>query len=118
MAKNQLAVAGKKGKNFRDVSEVIKNPSDRNKLQGYIDEAVRCKAKILDEQQSIKTLRDSAVDLLGIEPKMFSTLVTLFFNNNFDQKKAEIEKIESAIDALMSTQAIAGRAAASTDEDE
>lgn len=101
MSKNQLAVIGKKGKNFRDVTEIYNNLAERAKLQNYIDEAVRCKTRILDEQESIKTLRDSAVDELGIEPKMFSTLVSLFFNNNFDQKKAEIEKLEAVIDALM-----------------
>ena len=109
MARNQLAVVGKKGKNFRDIQTVVQNPSDRSKLQNYIDEAVRCKQHILDHQESIKTLRDSAINELGIEPKIFSTLVTLFFNNNFDEKKAEIEKIESAIDALMSIQAISSR---------
>ena len=98
---NQLAVVGKKGKNFRDVHEVLQNPSERNKLQNYIDEAVRCKMKILDEQESIKTLKDSVSEELSIEPKMFMTLVALSYNNNFEQKKAEIEKIELAIDALV-----------------
>lgn len=99
MAKNQLATTGK-AKKFRDVHEILQNPSDRAKLQNYVDEAVRCKTKILDEQESIKTLKESAVEKLAIEPKMFMTLVSLFFNNNFDQKKAEIEKIEMALEAL------------------
>lgn len=108
--KNQIAVVGKKGKNFRDVHEILQNPADRAKLQNYVDEAVICKTKILDQQESIKTLKDSAVEELGIEPKMFGTLVSLFFNNNFDQKKAEIEKIEMALDALMETTSIANSA--------
>ena len=99
--KNQLATVGKKANKFRDVHEILNNPADRTKLQNYVDEAVRCKTKILDEQESIKTLKESAVEKLGIEPKMFMTLVSLFFNNNFDQKKAEIEKMEMALEALM-----------------
>lgn len=102
---NQLAV--KKPKTFREVTQILNNKSDRAKLQTYIDEVVRCKQKILDENESIKSLRDSAVDELGIEPKMFSALVSLFFNNNFDQKKEEIEKLEAAITAL-TTNAIEG----------
>jgi len=105
MAKNQLVV--KKGKSFRDITEILKNKADRAKLQTYIDEVVRCKQKILDENESIKSLRDSAVDELGIEPRMFTSLVSLFFNNNFDQKKEEITKLEAAIDAL-TTNALEG----------
>lgn len=99
MAKNALAV--KKGKTFNDITTILASPSNRSKLQNYIDETVRCKQKILDENESIKGLRDAAVDELGIEPKMFNTLVSLFFNNNFDQKREEIEKIEAAIDCFM-----------------
>lgn len=117
MAKNQLAVAGKKkGKNFRDVHEILQNPADRTKLQNYVDEAVRCKTRILDEQESIKTLKDSATEELGIEPKMFMTLVSLFFNNNFDQKKAEIEKIEMALEALMLNTSIGNSAKFNSDD--
>lgn len=98
---NQLAIAGKKGKNFKDVHELLNNPSTRAKLQNYVDEAVRCKQKILEQQESIKTLKDSAVEELGIEPKMFGTMVSLYYNNNFDEKKAEIEKMDLALDAIM-----------------
>ncbi len=107
MPKNALTTGEKKGKrSFKDVSTILNNPTDRAKLQNYIDEAVRCKHKILDENESIKTLRDSAVDELSIEPKMFNALVSLFFNNNFDQKKEELQKLESAIEALTSTPAL------------
>ncbi len=96
---NELAV--KKGKKTtRDITEILNNKPDRARLQTYIDEVVRCKQKILDENESIKSLRDSAVEELGIEPKMFSSLVSLFFNNNFDQKKEELEKLDAAITAL------------------
>ena len=102
MSKNQLAQVGKK-KQFIEVTTVLKNQAQRAKLQNYIDEVVRCKTKILDENESIKTLRDAAVEELNIEPKMFSALVSLFFNNNFDQKREELEKLEAAIHALMQT---------------
>lgn len=102
MSKNQLALANKK-RQFVEVTTVLAAPATRAKLQNYIDEVVRCKTKILDENESIKVLRDAAVEELNIEPKMFSALVSLFFNNNFDQKKEEMEKLEAAINALMQT---------------
>lgn len=102
MAKNQLAL-GSKRKNYVEVTTVLKDPGQRAKLQNFVDEVVRCKTKILDENESIKTLRDAAVEELNIEPKMFSALVSLFFNNNFEQKKSELEKLEAAINALMQT---------------
>lgn len=97
--KNAVALKGG-SKQSADITTILKDPSQRGRLQNYIDEAVRCKIKIADEQESIKGLREAAIDDLNIEPKMFNTLVTLFFNNNFEQKKAEIEKIEAAINAL------------------
>lgn len=99
MAKNQLTP----GKQFADVSDILRNPAQRSKLQNYIDEVVRCKQKILDENESIKGLRESAVEELNIQPKMFNSLVSLFFNNNFEQKREELEQLESAINALMQT---------------
>jgi hypothetical protein len=97
--KNQLAKVSNK-KNFRTVAEIMRDPSAAAKLQNYIDEAVRCKIKILDEQESIKTLRQSAVDEIAIDPKNFNNLVSYSFNNNFDQKKAELEEQIDAIEAV------------------
>ncbi len=102
MAKNQLAVSGGK-KQFTEVTTIMNNSSQRAKLQNYIDEVIRCKTKILDENESIKTLRDAAVEELNIEPKMFSTLVSLFFNNNFDQELEKINQLEAVINAVMGT---------------
>lgn len=102
MAKNQLVVGSGK-KSFLEVTTIIAQPAQRAKLQNYIDEVVRSKTKILDENETIKTLRDTAVEELNIEPKMFSALVSLYFNNNFEQKRDELEKLEAAINALMQT---------------
>ena len=102
MPKNQIAPTGVKSK-FVDVTDILKNPVQRAKLQNYIDEVVKCKTKVLDENESIKTLRDSAVEELSLSPKIFSSLVSLFFNNNFDEKREEYEQLEAAITALMQT---------------
>lgn len=101
--KNLPAVQTKK---YKDVSDIARDPREMSKLQNYIDEAVRSKQKILDEQESIKTLRQSATDEVGIEPKMFNLLVSMFFNNNFDQKKEELSKLEDALEAIMQVQRI------------
>lgn len=102
MAKNQLATFGGK-KNFVEVTTVLNDSAQRAKLQNYIDEVVRCKIKILDQNEAIKGLKEAACQDLNIDPKMFSSLVSLFFNNNFEQKKEELEKLEAAINALMQT---------------
>lgn len=96
-----------KGKNgYTEVSDILNNMAERAKLQNFLDEAVRCKMRIADEQESIKGLRDAAVDDLNIEPKMFNMLVGLFFNNNFEQKKEELEKMQNVIDAFDAAKAI------------
>ena len=104
--KNPLALAGKKGKNFKDVAQILRDPSASAKLQNYIDEAVNCKIQIMDKNESIKTLKDSAAEEIGLEPKMFNLLVSMYFNNNFGDKKVEIEKIQEAIDALMTVKGL------------
>lgn len=99
MKKNQLTVGRKN--NFIDITTILKDANLRAKLQNFIDEVIRCKTRILDENESIKSLRESAVDELNIEPKMFNFLVSTFFNNNFEEKREELEKLEQAIHMLM-----------------
>lgn len=101
MPKNQLAAPGRK--QFTDVADILKNPSQRSKLQSFVDETVRCKTKILDENESIKGIREAAVEELGIQPKIFNSIVSLFFNNNFEQKREELEQMETVIETLMQT---------------
>ena len=97
-----MVVGGGK-KQFIEVTTIISQPAQRAKLQNYIDEVVNCKTKILDQNEAIKSIRESAVDDLNIEPKMFNAIVALYFNNNFEQKRDEFEKMEAAITALMQT---------------
>lgn len=95
MTKNALAT-GKK-KSFVEIRTILQSPAMKSKLQNYIDEILRSKSKILDEQEHIRGIRDAAVDDLSIEPKMLNSLVGMFFNNNFDQKLEELNKLEEAI---------------------
>lgn len=84
----------------RRIDEILNNSKDRAVLQNFLDEAVRCKFRIADEQESIKAMREEAIEKTGIEGKMFNALVALFYNNNFDEKRAEIDKLETAIEML------------------
>jgi hypothetical protein len=97
----ELTVQGKKSKEFTPVVQILQNPSMNAKLQNYIDEAVNCKQKILMENESIKTLRESAREELNIDPKVFGKLVGLYYNNNFEQQKEEAEKWELLLEALL-----------------
>lgn len=85
----------------RPIEDILNNSADKAKLQNFLDEAVRCKVRISDEQESIKCLREEAMEKVGIEGKMFNTLLALFYNQNFDEKKAEIDSLEIALELLM-----------------
>lgn len=102
MAKNALST-GKK-KSFVEIGTILKSPALKSKLQNYIDEILRSKSKILDEQEHIRGIRDAAIDDLSIEPKMLNALVGMFFNNNFDQKLEELNKLEEAIRLIQGPQ--------------
>ena len=104
--KNQLTTTGKK--QFVDVVTLINNPKDKAKLQNYIAEIIKCKTRILDENESIKGIREAAVDELGIQPKMLNSLIAVYFNNNFEEKLEELERFENALTALMQNGGPAG----------
>ena len=99
MARNELAPKGKK--QYLSTTTILQDAGLRAKLQNYIDETLICKTAILDKQESIKTLRQTACDDLDMDPKMFSQLVSLYHNNNFDQKLADLEELEEVINTLL-----------------
>lgn len=98
MSKNLTRSAPKA---FDDVNDILRVPAKRAKLETYIDQVVIAKTKILDLNETIKGLRDSAVEELNIKPKTFSNLVSTFFNNNFEEKLHELEEFENALSTLM-----------------
>jgi hypothetical protein len=95
-----MARTKKQKTQFRSLIDILNNPSDRAKLQGFIDEAVRCKTRIADENESIKNLRDEAIDKLGIKGKKFNQLVKMYYNNNFTEIQMEAEELEMVIELL------------------
>ena len=97
MPKNAVAVA----KKFNDIADILRNDAQAKRLQAIIDEVVLCKQKILDENESIRALRETAVDDLGIQPKIFNALVSLHFNNNFEEKREEIDQLDTAIEHML-----------------
>lgn len=103
MAKNQLTAVGQK-KQFTSVPDILKSATQRGKLESYIDEAVKSKMKILDENNTIKSIREAAVEELGISPKMFNALVGTYFNNNFEQRFEEAEEMSATLYSLMQTE--------------
>lgn len=88
---------------IRDIVTILNNPADKKKLQNFIDEAVRCRIKIKDQNESIKNLKAEALLQIGADPKIFGQLVRLFDNNSFAEKRHEIETLEAAIDILIGT---------------
>jgi hypothetical protein len=99
MAKNELAMK-KRGKDFTEVTQILKNPSQRAKFQNYIDEAVNVKLSIQSKQEEIKSLRSSCSEDLNLDPKVFNDFVSLHYNNNFEQKKAEVDRWEDILHTL------------------
>lgn len=90
---------------IRPIEDILNNKSDRAKLQNFLDEAVRSKGRIAQEQEQLKAIKDAAIEDVGIEGKMFNQLTALFFNNNFSEKQAELEKLDTAIEMLLMNKA-------------
>lgn len=84
----------------RSLIDILNNSTDRAKLQNFVDEAVRCKTRIADENESIKNLRDEAIEKVGIKGKKFNRLVKLFYNNDFTETQMEAEELEMVVELL------------------
>lgn len=98
---NELVAKGKKAKSFIEVATLLKDEGTRAKLFSYVDEVVRCQTRILDEKESIKTLREACSEELNIEPKQFNFIVGLSFNNDHQQKLEEASTREDIIHTLL-----------------
>jgi hypothetical protein len=90
-----------KAANFRRIEDILNNPADKAKLKNYIDEAVRCKMKIADENESIKNITSEISEKIEIEPKLFKALVNVYHKNNFTEKQQELNRLETAIEMLV-----------------
>ena len=86
----------------RNINDIMKNPREKAKLSNLIDEAVRCKSKIDFEKQTIKSLRDVAVDELGLKPALFNSYVNATFNNDYLDRKEGLEEQIDLLDAIIS----------------
>ena len=90
-----------KAKKHRSIEEIMRDPGAKAKLNNLVDEAVTCKTKILHEQQTIKALKDAALEDLGLHPKLFGTMISAVFNNDYVQRKEGLEQQVSVLDHLI-----------------
>ena len=93
-------LTGKSGK-FRDINEIMSQPTMKAKLVSFIDEAVKCKSKIQHEQENIKAIREAAMDEVGLKPAVFAAYVNMVFSNDYVQRKDKLEELIDLVDAVM-----------------
>ena len=98
-------LTGKSSK-FREIREIMAQPSMKAKLSSYVDEAVKCKQKISHEQENIKALRDAALDELGLKPVVFNHYVAMVYANDYVARKDKFEELIDLIDSVMSDSSV------------
>lgn len=94
-------LTGKAPNKFREIKEIMAQPSMKAKLTNYIDEAVKCKANIQHEQENIKALREHAKDELGLKPVVFNQYVAMVYSNDYLQRKDKLEELIDLVDAVI-----------------
>lgn len=87
-----------------NIVNILNNPVDKSKLLGFLDEACRCKLLIKDHNESIKCMKEEALEQIGLDPKMFNSLLKITYDNNAAEKQSEISDLESAIEILFGQQ--------------
>lgn len=98
---NMLVAAGEKTSKFRNIEDILKDPTLKAKLNNLVDEAVRCKIRIQQEQETIKDLRDVAKNDLSLNPKLFNYYVGMVYNNDYAARKDNLDQLSTLIDAVM-----------------
>ena len=86
-----------------NIESILANPSDKAKLMGFLDEAVICKEKIADQQESIRAIRDEALQQVGLAPKLFNQLLAISYTKNPMEKQDEIHSLDAAIEILFAS---------------
>lgn len=94
-------IADKPVTKFKDIQTILKDPELKAKLNNMVDEAVRCKQRIHNEQQSIKDIRDAARNDVGINPKLFNYYVSMVFNNDYASRLENVQSLETLIETVM-----------------
>lgn len=94
-------LTGKSSK-FREIREIMAQPSMKARLNSFIDEAVNAKQKIQHQQEIIKGLREGALDELGLKPAVFNQYVAMVYNNDYVQRKDKLEELIDLIEHVMS----------------
>jgi hypothetical protein len=86
---------------FQDIGTIMKDPNLKVRLMSLVDEAVDAKSEIAKQQSTIKALRDTALEDLKLNPKLFSALVASTFNNDFAKRKTSLEEQVTMLDHIM-----------------
>lgn len=93
---------------IRPLENILANPSDKSKLMNLIKEAVDSKTRISSEMDHLKTLKDTAVEELGLKPKRFNELVKTAYDQSFAERVQELNELEFALTALFGDEASDG----------
>lgn len=98
---NLLVSAENKTSKFRSIEDILKDPALKAKLNNLVDEAVRCKIRIQQEQETIKDLRDVAKNDVNLNPKLFNYYVAMVYNNDYAARKDNLDQLSTLIESVM-----------------
>lgn len=84
----------------RAIEDILNNPSDRSKLENFIQEAVDSKTRIASENELIKDIKEDAKEKIGLDPSLFNDLVRISFKHDHLKTQEKISALDSAIEIL------------------
>ena len=99
--KSEVSTATSK---FRPIQDIMRDPALKAKLNSSVDEAVNAKLEIKKLQQQIKDLRDLAHGEVNLNPKLFNFYVTAIYNNDYTQRKTNLEEMLDLIETVLAPQ--------------
>lgn len=78
----------------------LKTDTDRNKLKGFIEEAVMCKRRIDTENEALKDIKAEAKDNMNVPPALFNRIVKAVHKDTAHKERQDYDDFESIMETL------------------
>ncbi len=82
---------------FLDPIVILKDNTSRLRLKAYLDEYCELKDKVASMQETLKECVTTISEDLKLNPKVVRQLMKISYNNEFEQKKLELDEMSEII---------------------
>ena len=91
----------KAGSKYTPIQDIRKDPVKWAKLNSIVEDSIALKTKAAQVKQELKESKAFAVEEINIDPKQFQFFLDAMYNNDLEERKDKLEKLDDVLDAVM-----------------